>query len=81
MPIKSNIYLRSRFFDPVSIELGIIPIESTSGDAVYNGVLKRWNGSIWMNSPLKVFVATQFVSKPLKLWNGSEWVNVNITGI
>jgi|WetSurMetagenome_2_1015567.scaffolds.fasta_scaffold761611_2 hypothetical protein len=37
------------------------------------GLLKYWNGSIWIKKPLKVFLGGTWQTKPLRRWNGNDW--------
>jgi hypothetical protein len=47
----------------------------TSG-ITYYGTLKRWTGSQWLNTLMKVFTNT-WQAKPLKRWDGTEWKLIN----
>jgi len=44
----------------------------------YGGILKEWNGSIWIKKKLYEYNGASFVQKPLKMWDGSAWVLINI---
>lgn len=47
---------------------------------IYFGILKRWDGSLWVKEPLKVYLGS-WQTKPLKRWDGTEWKLIDITGI
>jgi hypothetical protein len=38
-----------------------------------------WNGSAWVEKPVKVWNGSAWVQKPLRRWDGSAWVPANIT--
>ncbi len=38
--------------------------------------LKRWDGSDWVLSRLKVYNGTSFNKAKLKMWNGTDWIFV-----
>lgn len=42
--------------------------------AASGGRPKIWNGSSWVEKPLKVWNGSSWVEKPVKVWNGSSWV-------
>ena len=42
----------------------------------YEGVLKRWNGTSWVISKMRVNTGS-FIDKPLKTFNGVSWDEVN----
>jgi hypothetical protein len=33
-----------------------------------------WNGSAWVDKPVKVWTGSAWVQKPVKVWNGSSWI-------
>lgn len=38
------------------------------------GRLNIWNGSAWVEKPMKAWSGSAWVEKPVKVWNGSSWV-------
>ena len=44
---------------------------------VATGRPKFWNGSAFVQKPLKVWTGSAWVEKPVKVWNGSAWTTVN----
>ena len=34
---------------------------------------KVWNGSAWVEKPVKVWNGSAWVEKPIKFWGGSAW--------
>ena len=37
------------------------------------GTMKWWNGSTWVEKPVKVWNGSAWVTKPVKRWTGSAW--------
>lgn len=70
--------------DEITIEVLGIETEENFGNPtialVYYGVLKRWNGSIWVKESLRVYLEGSWQSKTLKRWSGSEWKLVDTIG-
>lgn len=65
----------------VYVDYVTIEIYYTYEGPVYDGILKRWNGSAWVKEPLKVYLDSSWQAKPLKRYTGSEWVTVDTTGV
>jgi hypothetical protein len=38
------------------------------------GRLNIWNGSAWVEKPMKAWSGSAWVEKPVMVWNGSSWV-------
>jgi len=49
-------------------------------DPYPGGILKRWTGTGWVRSPMRVHVGGQWPEKPLKVWNNVEWLEVDTEG-
>jgi hypothetical protein len=43
------------------------------------GVLKVWNGSQWIQVPMRVYVDGNWGSKPVRVWSGSQWEEIDVT--
>ena len=52
-----------------------------TGGITYYGTLKRWNGSIWVKEPMKVYLSGSWQLKDVKRWDGSEWKLIDTTGV
>jgi hypothetical protein len=37
------------------------------------GRLNVWNGSAWVEKPVKVWSGSGWIEKPVKIWNGANW--------
>lgn len=46
--------------------------------APYFGVLKWWNGSSWIQKPVKVYTGS-WATKALKMWTGTVWGDIDTT--
>jgi hypothetical protein len=53
---------------------------STTTTSEYGGIFKRWNGSQWVRTKLKVYVGGSWQSKPLKVYKNGEWKLVDTNG-
>ena len=53
--------------DHVQVDVDWIP-------AHIPGRLNVWNGSAWVEKPMKAWSGSAWVEKPVKVWNGSGWV-------
>ena len=64
---------------PVSISQSTANLILTSGTQmlVLGGGLYWFNGTLWVNKRVKVWMGSSWVVKPLKRWNGSAWVTVS----
>ena len=38
------------------------------------GLIAVWNGSAWVQKPVKYWNGSAWIEKPVKYWNGSAWV-------
>ena len=51
-----------------------VPTISITEAAPAGGKFKWYNGSSWVEKPVKVWTGSAWVEKPLKVWTGSSWV-------
>jgi len=57
-----------------------LTIDYESPPPAYGGLLKRWNGTAWVNALLKVYLSGSWQTKPLRRWNGNEWLSIEASG-
>lgn len=55
-------------------------IASGSASEEAFGVLRRWTGSEWVPSTMKVYKDGAWQKKPLKRWSGSQWLQIDSDG-
>lgn len=53
----------------VAVSVGTVTVATAAMAGV--GV---WNGSAWVDKPVKVWTGSVWAQKPVKTWNGSAWV-------
>jgi hypothetical protein len=53
--------------DHVQVDVNYVP-------AHIPGRLNVWDGSQWVEKPMKAWSGSAWVEKPVKVWNGSSWV-------
>ena len=58
----------------VDFELGV-------GAPSFDGILKRWTGTLWAKSKLLTRVGGVWVSKPAHWWDGNSWKTIDISGV
>ena len=62
-----------RTYQSVDIILRDASVPVGAPSVIYYGILKVWNGAMWLAKVLKVYVSG-WISKPVKYWSGTEWL-------
>jgi hypothetical protein len=59
-------------FNSESFVVSIAAYDSTA-NLQYYGVLKRWSGSMWIETKINTYNGTDFIQKPLRFFDGSTF--------
>jgi hypothetical protein len=50
-------------------------------DIAYGGILKRWNGSVWVKAKLMRYNGSSFIAATLKVYKAGSFQLVDTTGV